>query len=238
MPKQVAVHCLGYDVYVDWYEGSSDEVMLVLIGLESSKLRAQERVSYICEQTGMSALVLDYSGHGVSPFDLDNVCPAQNFLEVIEAFDWLKAKLPDAKVTVFCTSYGGFMGVQLTKYRSFDRLILRVPAIYPPENFYTKHGDAPTDYVRKVYRTDPSNFENHPLLKRAGNFKGKTLVIRHEMDDICPKPVTDAYVKAFSADYIEQPRFSHSESQTVPSVTEEENRQYLDKIISWLKKGY
>ena len=69
---------------------SNEEVVLILIGFTSNKSRYSEFAEAIVKETGKSVLVLDYSGHGESPFDLEDLTPAQNFLEVINVFDWLK----------------------------------------------------------------------------------------------------------------------------------------------------
>ena len=232
-PTQIVIKCLGYNLYADWYEGSKSEVMLVLIGKSSSKARAQERVNYITGKTKMSALVLDYSGHGLSPFVLDDVSPAQHFIEVVDAYDYIKARLPESKVTVFGTSYGGFFGALLTNYRDVEKLVIRVPAIYPPDTFYSKDKNINSDSIRATYRTNPDNFISHPDFKSFTNYKKPVLVVIHGLDDVCPKPVTDAYVKAFSADSFDQHDFMHSESQVNPS--KETVYEYLNKIVRWIQ---
>ena len=220
-------------MYADWYEGAANRpAMLVLIGKTSSKMRFTERVSYLSKSTGFSALVLDYSGHGVSPFELDDITPAQHFIEVVAAYDYMKLLAPQAKVVVFGTSYGGYFSSLLPSFRTVDALVLRVPAVYPPEIFYTKSRDIDTDHIRSVYRTDQDNFMNHPDLEKLKIFKGPSLVVSHELDDVCPKPVTDAYIRVLRADSFDQPGFKHSESQTSPEQAV--IHAYLDKITAWL----
>ena len=138
MPQTIKISCSGYEIFADWYQGTDPaKVLLVLPGYKSSRKKGRHLNEKIVEITGTSILVIDYSGQGDSPFDLREVRPAQQFLEVIYAFDWLAAKYPQAEISVSGSSYGGFLATQLTKYRSFKNLILRAPAIYNPANFYT-----------------------------------------------------------------------------------------------------
>src|ERR1700722_13600135 len=131
------IPCTGYSIVADWHEGKTNKkILLALPGYTSSRLRQKDLVSAIVNKTGISSLVIDYTGHGDSPFELRNTRPAQHFLEVIYAFDWLKQNYPDAQIFVMGSSYGSFLATQLTKYREFDKLVLKVPAIYKPEAFY------------------------------------------------------------------------------------------------------
>ena len=234
--KTFDIECTGYSVKADWYEtDNTDEIILSLIGWTSNRKRYNDILSAICSKTGKSALVFDYSGHGDSPFDVNTTRPAQHFLEVICVFDWLKEKYPKAKITVMGTSYGGFLAVQLTKYRIFDNLILRVPAIYPPSDFYTLNERINTDEAwatKDAFRRDVEALAKHPLLGRASSFKGKTLVVVHENDEQVPKETTDAYVNAFNADVYVAKGFPHS----IYNQTREELAEYQSAISKWLNK--
>jgi esterase/lipase len=71
-PKAIQVQCVSYSIAADWYEGN-DNILLVLPGFTSSKANYGELVSAIVEKTGTSALAIDYSGHGESPFDIQDI---------------------------------------------------------------------------------------------------------------------------------------------------------------------
>lgn len=235
-PKSLDIACTGYSVKANWYElENTDEIILSLIGWTSSMSKYSDILSAICTQTNKSALVFDYSGHGDSPFDVDMTRPAQHFLEVICVFDWLKEKFPNAKITVMGTSYGGFLAAQLTKYRGFDSLILRVPAMYRPSDFYTlnalihtEDGRAATDALRR----DSDALSKHPLLAQSSEFKGKKLVVVHENDEQVPKETTEAYIHAFNADVYVAKGYSHS----LFNQTTESKIGYQSTISDWLNK--
>lgn len=232
--KPLQIPCVGYEIAGDWYDGAAnnENVLLVLVGYTSSKANYRELVTAIVEKTGYSALVIDYTGHGESPYVLEDLSPAQNFMEVITAYDWLAENHPDKVISVMGTSYGGFMAIQLTKYRSPKKLVLRVPAIYSPEVFYTKWRDIDLEEIRHGYRADPENFITHPLLTRASKYRGQAYVLTHELDDVCPKSSTTPIAEAFSAETWEAKGFAHSlaKSNYTPSQLE----QYQDKIAEWL----
>lgn len=230
--KEISIACLGYEIKANWYDNDSDIIMLVLPGYTSKKAKYEEMISYVTEKTGISALVIDYSGHGESPFQIEKISPAQNFLEVIEAYDWIKNKFPNHKIIVHGTSYGGFLATQLTKYREFDELILRVPAIFEPSNFYTKWGDYNVEKGRK-YRVH-GDFNDHPLLKRASMFEGRSLVVTHELDEVCPPNSTDAFIKSFSADHIEFKGIKHGFGES--NMSDEQKTEYYQNLVDWLVK--
>ncbi len=237
------IPCAGYSIVADWYEGTStDRIVLVLPGYSSSRARHRDLTSAIVQQTGTSALALDYSGHGDSPFELGETRPAQHFLEVICAFDWLKAHYPKATLSVMGSSYGGFLATQLTKYREFERLVLRVPAIYKPEAFYDLWAirlanPEAYDAQSATYRSDEKALRKHPLFARASNFAGKTLVIVHSEDEFCPPETTNAFIRAFNADSFVAEGFSHriAESINEDRVSKERLRAYQRKIADWLQ---
>lgn len=229
--NQVQIDCVGYSIAADWYSGKkSDKVLLVLPGWSSTKKKQEALTTHLVKQTGSSALVIDYSGHGESPFDRLGVRPAQHFLEVITAFDWIAENYPDAVISVMGNSYGGYLAVQLTKYRTFRNLVLRVPAIYLPKDFYTLNKNIDRQYERR-YREDQKMLDNHPLLVRAAKFPGRTLVVWHEFDEYVPKQTTDKYIEVFNADSYFAKGWKHSFNAEAP---EDEKLAYQNAISDWL----
>lgn len=232
MKKQsIKIDNTGYQLEADWYETDKDQVLLVLPGFTSTKKKYEALVNALVEKTGYSALVLDYAGHGESPFDLDNLSRADNFSDAVAAFDWLAREYPGKEVTVMGTSYGGFHAALLTKYRSFKNIIFRVPASYPEETLYTRIGTM-KDAHSEDYRNNPKNYINHWLFTHTDSVKGRAMLVVHELDAICPPVATKPFADAFNADTWEAPGFKHGFGES--DVTDEEIEKYYQKIADWI----
>ena len=91
MSKQIEIPQLSYALQADWHDGqSSDQIILTFVGFGSSKKSNHDFAAKLVEMTGASALVIDLSGHGESPFDINKTTPAQHLLEATRVYDWLK----------------------------------------------------------------------------------------------------------------------------------------------------
>jgi len=233
MKSSLTIQCIGYEIAADWYEGNNS-ILLVLPGFTSSKANYEDLVTAIVNKTDMSALVVDYSGHGESPFDIQDITISENFSEVVRAYDWVKDNYPEKTIDVMGTSYGGYFAAMLSGVRDVRNLILRVPANYDPKDLYTPWRNLDSEQIRNEYRADPKNFDNHPVLTRGPLFKGNAYVLTHEFDEACPKSSTDPYIKAFGAEHWEAKGFVHGLGKS--KFTEEQLEEYQNKIAEWLTK--
>ncbi len=237
--QTIQIPCTGYSIVADWYASTgSDNVLLALSGFSDNRRSQKHLIAKITEKTGVSVLAIDLSGHGSSPFELKDTRPAQHFLEIINVFDWLQHEQPKAAISVLGYSYGGFLATQLTKYRSFDALVLQAPGLYKPADFYDlwsarllDEASYRHDIIR--YRKDTAALATHPLLARASGFQGKTLVVVHDDDELIPQETTDAYIKAFTADTFIASGFTHGARQS--PVSPEQLDSYYDRIADWLR---
>jgi len=230
------IPCPGYHIAADWYEnGYNKEIVLILPGYTSSKKRYADFVKNVTQKSGASALVVDYSGHGESPFELDDTSPAQHFLEVIYAFDWLRTRYPKANISVIGTSYGGFHAAHLAKYRNFKSLVLRTPAMYQPADFYSIQARIDREYTTSVFRKNTKAIMEHPLFAQPTMFTGSTLLVVHERDEDVPTQTTDIYAKAFDAEVYIAKGFKHSTNN--PKNPQSGLAEYYDAITQWLRKS-
>lgn len=228
--KTIKINCVAYSIAADLYENDNDRIMLVLPGWKASKAYYEFLAAFIGDKTRSSVLVIDYTGHGESPFNAMEIRPAQHFLEVITAFDWIKTNYPDAKLSVMGTSYGGYMALQLTEYRDFENLVLRAPSILSAQSFYSINNMIDREQERK-YRKDKLLLASHPLLSRASKFKGRALVVWHEFDEKVPKETTDKYIEFFKADNYLAKRWAHTLKY---DATDQEQLAYKKAITDWL----
>jgi len=240
MNKQVGIGCQGYQIIADLYESSqTDTVLLILPGYTSTKNDQKDFAVAMVDMTRYSALVIDYSGHGESPFELKDTSPAQHLLEVVYAYDWLANKYPNNQINVVGTSYGGFLGSHLSNYRNINKLVLRAPAIYQPNELYTTWENRLLDetvYAEQIkkYRQNSIELAKHPLLIGYKHHTKDTLVVVHENDEIVPTQTTDEYRNAFGADLYLAKNFNHS--TTYSPISDQQLSSYREFIASWLVK--
>lgn len=234
------ISCAGYSIKADWYEGAkADRVLLILQGFRSSRSRQLDFATYTVENTSASALVIDYSGHGDSPFDIKETRPAQHVLEVMYAYEWIVQNYPNAKISVIGNSYGSFLASHLVRYKNVEDLVLRAPAIYDPNAFYDLWSVrmADEDAYRKSieeYRTNVTKLETNSLLNRSVVSPKRILVVVHENDEIIPHQTSDVFIQKFNADSFVASGFSHAVSQS--DVTKEQVVHYQKRIVDWLNK--
>lgn len=230
--KTIEIPCSGYAVVADWYDGrDADKIILFLYGYSSMRANHRPFMQRIVEDTGESALVFDYTGHGDSPFELGDTRPGQHLLEVTQVYDWLRERHPNATITVMGTSFGGFLATHLSHYRAYDALVLSAPAIYQPSDLFTPWRFIDREWTRDVFRTDVDALTSHPLFTNS-LFNGGALVIAHELDDTIPMQTIDAYAEGFSADKYVAPNLYHSLQDV--NNTQATLDAHRNKIIQWI----
>jgi uncharacterized protein len=234
MTKQISIPCPGYKIKADWHEGTTNQkIILTFVGFGSSKKSNFDFMAKLVDMTGMSALVVDFSGHGESPFNVDETVPAQHLLEATKVYDWIKTNYPESAICVMGTSYGGFMAAYLTRFRSVEKLILRTPAIYEPSSFYTEHQFIDKILVRE-YRKSTQALKNHPVFLQPPISNTSALLVVHSEDKSVPKETTDIYASAFDAQVYVAEGFVHVFRD--PTNPQEGRPAYYNALSSWLKE--
>ncbi len=232
MTQQISISCPGYTIAADWHEGKTNQkIILTFVGFGSSKKSNYDFMVKLVDMTGVSALVVDFSGHGESPLNVDETMPAQHLLEATKAYDWIKANYPESAVYVMGTSYGGFMAAYLTRFRQVEKLILRTPAIYEPSSFYTEHRLIDKILVRE-YRKDTEALKNHPIFLQPAVREMSTYLVIHGEDESIPRETTDVYKSAFDAKIYLAEGFAHAFRD--PANPQENIAAYYDALAAWL----
>lgn len=232
MTKHISIACLGYAIDADWHEGKTNQkIILTFVGFGSSKKRNHDFMAKLVAMTGASALVVNFSGHGKSPFDIHETTPAQHLLEATKAYDWIKASYPEATIYCMGTSYGGFMAAYLTRFRAIAKLILRTPAMYQPNLFYSEHKYIDKILARK-YRKDSNAVKNHPLFLQSPVTNVPTLLVVHGEDKSVPKQTTDIYASVFNAKVYNAEGFAHAFKD--PANPQKDIPAYYDALAEWL----
>jgi len=229
----ITIPCKGYEIAADWYaQENTAKILLVIVGYASSKKRNADFIAEIAERSNVGALALDLSGHGESPFALEDTTPAQHAHEVITTFDWLRAKYPKASISVMGTSYGGYMAAWLSRFRNFDKLILRTPAIYRPEDFYTTHANIEKAEQLAKYRNDESEANRNPIFLQNAIFTGPTLLVTHDQDEDIPPATSNTYKTAYNAKTYVAHGFRHAFGD--PKNPQDGIPAYKQALVTWL----
>ncbi len=169
--------------------------LLFIHGWRSNKTgnvkRAEELIKY-----GFISLCIDLRGHGDSEGNVEEYSRKDHMEDIKNAYKYL-TDLKEAdkeKIGIVGASYGGYLSAVAVNDLKFNRLVLRVPALYFDDNF-----DVPTD---KLIKGDPKAFKTWDLtpekslaLKGVKNFKGNILIIEAENDTIIPHEVIENYRK-------------------------------------------
>lgn len=231
--KEISIPIANYAVIADWYESTkATATVLVFVGFGSHKSRQGELVKAIVEQAGVNALVVNLSGQGEGPFTMDEMTPAQHLMEAAFVYDWLKARYPEQTVHCMGTSYGGFIAAYLTRFREIHTLVLRTPAIYKPEDFYTRHQYIDKRTARE-YRKMTELLSHHPLFLQPSLGNPKTLVVVHSNDESVPIETTTTYSDNFSAAVYVAEGFVHAFRD--PSNPKDAVDAYVRAIAGWLE---
>ena len=233
MIKPIAILCTKYSIAADWHQGDASGVLLTFVGFGSSKKNSSNFVARIVKETGLSALVVDLSGHGDSPFNVEHTTPAQHIQEAVAAYDWIVSSYPGTSVYVMGTSYGGFVSAYLSKFRTVQKLVLRTPAIYEPSALFTRHQLIDKIKVRE-YRKSSEPVSRHPLFAQDGVIEPRALLIVHGEDESVPVETADVYRDKFNAEVYVAEGFSHSFRD--PSNPQEGIEPYYARIIGWLSR--
>lgn len=231
--KEISIPITNYTVDADWYENTeATATILVFVGFGSHKGRQSELVKTIAEQAGVNALVVNLSGQGEGSFTMDEMTPAQHVMEAVFVYDWLKTSYSEQAIYCMGTSYGGFIAAYLTRFREIDALVLRTPAIYRPEDFYTRHQYIDKRAARE-YRKEAEILLRHPLFLQPALGNPKALVVVHGNDESVPVETTDVYSDNFNAEVYVAKGFVHAFRD--PSNPQSAKNAYYRAIIDWLR---
>jgi len=147
---------------------------------------------------GCVCLTFDLRGHADSDGRQDEVTRADGLADVLAAYDHLAAQplVDRAAIGIVGTSYGGYLAILLTACRAVRWLGLRVPALYPDEEWDTPKARLDKDAVR-AYRQHRHGAGDDRALDAAAAFRGDVLLVASEKDEQIPREATLSLQAAF-----------------------------------------
>lgn len=156
--------------------------ILVIHGWTSEMARYPERVEPEIEM-GYTAVLFDLRGHGQTGGDLDTFSPHDHLNDCLAAYDYMLNldTVDPNNISVFGSSYGGYLASLVSAERKVDHLLLSVPALYPDDIFdqpKLQRSEQTTEYLKRVLQPG----DNKALLA-VHNFEGDLLLIEAEHDE-------------------------------------------------------
>jgi pimeloyl-ACP methyl ester carboxylesterase len=195
--------------------------LLFVHGYASDQSGYRPRAEAACRELGLICFTFDLGGHGNSTGNRLELSRQDHLQDLISAYDWLRAVrgVGPARIGVCGASYGAYLACLLISERPVKRLLLRAPAL-PDEEI---SNDAPGERQQVNAAADTA-------LRNLRNFRGDTLVLESEADEVIPHAVIDKYLAAAG-------RCTH---HVIPDaahalVREEWNAAFIREILEWFR---
>jgi pimeloyl-ACP methyl ester carboxylesterase len=147
---------------------------------------------------GCIGLTFDLRGHASSDSHEDAVSREDSLRDVLAAYDELASNpnVDPQAIAVVGSSYGGYMGAILTTLRPVKWLALRVPALYPDEEWELPKKQLHRDGELEAYRRKPLRAGDNRALKACAEFAGDILIVESEHDELIPHATITNFVNA------------------------------------------
>jgi pimeloyl-ACP methyl ester carboxylesterase len=205
--------------------------ILVVHGWTSEMARYPERVAPEIDM-GYLAVLFDMRGHGKTGGRLGELSPKDHLDDCLAAYDYMIG-LPNAdssNISVFGSSYGGYLASLLTAQRKVHHLALNAPALYPDVIFdmpKLQRSQKATNYRKQLH-----NPKEDKALSAISNFKGDLLLIQAEKDEVLPKEVMKSYCNAAKNGYDLELIRGADHSMKVPGT----NEARIKILAKWFTK--
>jgi len=223
---------LGTDLIIPTKIKTPLPALIFVHGWRSNRSGNTKRAEQI-SKLGIICLTLDLRGHGDSGGSIEEFSRADHMEDIKSAYEYL-SNLPDVdknKIGIIGASYGGYLAAVSLNYLKYNRIVLRVPALYFDDNF-----NIPTDRLingdPKAFKTAGLTPKNSLALKGISNFKGKILIIESENDKIIPHQVIENYMEVIN----NKKQLTCKIMKNTPHSleTEKQEKEYIKTLMKWL----
>lgn len=184
---------------------------------------------------GCICFTFDLRGHAGSDADQERVTRQDGLDDVLAAYDYLASQplIDREAIGVVGTSYGGYLAMLLTAWRPVRWLALRVPALYPDEDWDMPKAKLDKDKVR-AYRERPNAIDQDLALNACAGFKGDALIVESEKDDRIPREAIIAIQAAFQQANSLSHRIIHGATHAMRE--QQHQRVYSTLLTGWIEE--
>lgn len=208
--------------------------VLFVHGWAGSQERDKKRARTLA-QYGVVCLTFDLRGHGENSSQIESVTREQNLDDICAAYDVLAGQdhVDANAIAVVGSSYGAYLAVLATARRPVRWLALRVPALYPDEDW-----DTPKFHLDRaeiaLYRRKLIEHESNRALSQCRGFAGDVLIVESENDEIVPHPAVASYLTSFITARSVTYRIITGADHAL--TTSEARRSYEQLLTDWLRE--
>lgn len=182
---------------------------------------------------GCICLTFDLRGHVRHQDQRDKVSREDNLRDLLAAYDVLVAHpaVDPRAVAIVGSSYGGYLAALASALRPVRWLSLRVPALYPDEDWHVPKKELDRDKLM-AYRRRPVQPQENRALAACDAFRGDVLVVESEHDNLVPHQVIENYMAACR----------HAQSLTYRMITGADHalsekawqQTYTSVLVNWM----
>jgi len=174
--------------------------LLVIHGWTSAMHRYPSRVEAIVNM-GYIVVLFDLRGHGQTGGELALLSPHDHLNDCLAAYDYMVSleDVDKSNISVFGSSYGGYMASMLSAERKIDHMILNVPADYP-DDIFDKPDMQRSDHTTE-YRKHPRQPHEARAMSAISKYTGDLLFIEAEFDEQVNPQVMKNYLSAAKVGY-------------------------------------
>ncbi len=185
-------------------------------------------------QKGYICCNFDLPGHGATDTARETLS-RKDYLEFVQAqYDELAARndVDQNNISIFGSSFGGYLAILLSSKRKVSRLALRVPANYKDDGFDDPQTLSTGENEEIMnWRYEALSKNDTFSLQALSQFSGNILIIESEYDELIPHQAVQNY-----ANVIER---EHTLTYTVMKDTshalddDESKRKFAQMLYEW-----
>lgn len=165
--------------------------VLWLQGWESTIESQYDAVIRLSKASNLPFFMIDYAGFGKHSTPLGETTREQQHLQVVAAYDAIKAQGYEKIITIGY-SFGGYMSALLSSQRPLAGMVLRAPAIYDDAEFAVKQS-LRNDRSYKEFRPTVQPGSRLNALEAVRKYNGPVYVLEHGEDEVIPENIPKSY---------------------------------------------